>query len=310
VELVALWSFRHNHGASPVNDSPLAERPPKSGRSGSGRSPVLVTGAAGFVGRQIVRALLTGGHPVRALVRSRERAAAVLLSGPDPAAIEILESPDLFSESSARLRSFFSGIDTVIHAAWYVEPGDYLHSPLNFDCLRGTLALARAFAASGGRRFVGIGSCAEYGVLPAARPLSPGPRYAVCKATAFVALSEILPRAGVELVWCRLFHLHGEGEKEGRLVPYLRARLAAGLPAELRDGSQIRDELDVREAGRRIAEIALGRITGPVEIRSGVPVTIREIAEAIADEYRVDGPGARHLAREGGPVCDAAGLAG
>jgi len=50
--------------------------------------------------------------------------------------------------------------------------------------------------------------------------------------------------------WCRLFYLHGEGEDARRLVPYLRAKLIAGEPAELTSGKQIRDYLDVRDAGR------------------------------------------------------------
>ena len=65
-------------------------------------------------------------------------------------------------------------------------------------------------------------------------------------------------------------------------------------PAELSSGSQIRDYLDVREAGRMIVEHALGAGQGPVNICSGTPVTVRELAERIADEY-----GRRDLLRFG-----------
>ncbi len=91
------------------------------------------------------------------------------------------------------------------------------------------------------------------------------------KAAAFTALSQSLPQQGVAFAWCRLFYLYGEGEDARRLVPYLRAKLAAGEPAELTSGRQIRDYLDVREAGRLIVETALGAIQGPVNICSGVP---------------------------------------
>ena len=50
-------------------------------------------------------------------------------------------------------------------------------------------------------------------------------------------------------------------------------------------GRQIRDYLDVGEAGRLIADTALGAMQGPVNICSGVAVTIRALAERIADEY-------------------------
>ena len=68
-------------------------------------------------------------------------------------------------------------------------------------------------------------------------------------------------------------------------MPYLRSRLAAGKPVELTKGDQIRDFLDVREAGRMITEAALGQEQGAVNICSGIPITVRQLAEQIADEY-------------------------
>jgi dTDP-6-deoxy-L-talose 4-dehydrogenase (NAD+) len=68
----------------------------------------------------------------------------------------------------------------------------------------------------------------------------------------------------------------------------------AGEPAELTSGSQIRDYLDVNEAGRMIVETALSAVQGPVNICSGMPITVRQLAEQIADEY-----GRRDLLRFG-----------
>ncbi len=109
-----------------------------------------------------------------------------------------------------------------------------------------------------------------------------------------MALSQWLPSQNVDFVWCRLFYLYGEGEDARRLVPYLRARLATGESAELTSGTQIRDFLDVREAGILIAETALGGEQGPVNVCSGEPITVRQLAEQIADEY-----GRRDLLRFG-----------
>ena len=68
-------------------------------------------------------------------------------------------------------------------------------------------------------------------------------------------------------------------------MPYLRNNLVAGQPVKLTSGKQIRDFLDVREAGQMIAETALGHQQGPVNICSGIAVTVRQLAERIADEY-------------------------
>ncbi len=255
---------------------------------------VLLTGATGFAGRQILKALAAQSVKVRLVVREGKPSK---IEQPDQ--IEsVLVTPDIFFETSGWLNEICNGVDTVIHAAWYAEPGKYLRSPKNLDCLSGTLALAKACVQAGVRRFVGIGTCFEYdlsiGYLSVDTPLKPTTPYAASKAAAFLALSQYLAAAGVEFVWCRLFYLYGVGEDERRLVPYLRNRLSQGEIAELTSGTQVRDFLDVREAGRLIAEIAQGKQQGPVNVCSGQPITIRQLAEQIADEY-----GRRDLLRFG-----------
>jgi nucleoside-diphosphate-sugar epimerase len=59
-------------------------------------------------------------------------------------------------------------------------------------------------------------------------------------------------------------------------------------------GEQVRDFLDVKEAAAMIADVALGHQQGAVNICSGEGLTIRQVAERIADEY-----GRRDLLRFG-----------
>jgi nucleoside-diphosphate-sugar epimerase len=242
---------------------------------------VLLTGAAGFVGRQVLHHLNAAQIPVRAVIRKGSRVEGTA---------ETIETSDLFSETANWWAEASDGIHTVIHVAWYAKPGLYLQSPENLVCLEGTLTMARGCAQAGVRRFVGVGTCFEYDLsaeklLLPDMPLRPTTVYAGAKVAAFFALKHWLPSQGVSFAWCRLFYLFGEGEPDGRLVPYLRARLSAGVPAELSDGEQVRDYLDVREAGRLIVAAALGSDEGPINICSGVSTTVRELAGRIADEY-------------------------
>jgi nucleoside-diphosphate-sugar epimerase len=257
--------------------------------------PVLLTGAGGFVGRQVLAAFAARGVVVRVVLRNGR----VVPAEAADAVERIVTTPDLFAESVEWWQRACEGIDTVVHVAWYAEPGRYLQSPLNLECLEGTLRLARGAVAAGVRRLVGIGTCFEYdlsggGLLTTDTPLRPSTPYAGAKAAAYHALSTFAPTVGVSFAWCRLFYLHGDHEDPRRLVPYLRARLSAGETAELTSGRQVRDFLDVRAAGAWIAELAIGQRTGAVNVCSGVPITVRALAERIADEY-----GRRDLLRFG-----------
>ena len=246
---------------------------------------VLVTGATGFVGRQIMRTLAASDVALIPVVRSGKEGFVNTLRGVE----RIVSSPDIFAEPEDWWVEQCQGVDLVIHAAWYAEPGKYLQAPQNMQCLIGSLTLAKGAAKAGVRRFVGIGTCFEYdltqGVLSVRTPLNPLSPYAAAKAALFFGLSQWLPTQSVEFGWCRLFYLYGEGEDERRLVPYIHKQIQKGEPVELTSGKQIRDYMDVSDAAEKIVEFALCHQTGPVNICSGVPVTVRQLAEQIANQY-------------------------
>ena len=246
---------------------------------------ILVTGATGFVGKHVVRAFSKRAIQLRLVVRDG-RADITDLSSND---CEIVISEDLFAESSQWWAEQCAGIDTVVHLAWYAEPGEYVNSAKNMSCLIGSLNLARGATQAGVKRFIGVGTCFEYdlsaGVLSTDTPLKPTTPYASAKAALYYGLENWLPTHSIEFAWCRLFYLYGEGEDPRRLVAYLRSQLEKGEPAALTSGEQIRDFLDVADAGRLIVDVALSKKTGPVNICSGVPIKVRELAEQIADQY-------------------------
>lgn len=103
---------------------------------------VLVTGATGFVGPKVVRALGAAGHEVRALVRSLKRGARVAPG------CELAKGDVTDAES---LRSAVDGCDAVVHLVAIIRG-----SPADFVRVmeRGTADLLAAARAAGVQRFV------------------------------------------------------------------------------------------------------------------------------------------------------------
>ncbi len=119
---------------------------------------VLVTGAGGYLGSQVVAALAQGAGPRAALVFAHDvRPPTSRLAGVEYAMADI-RSPDLFDLIPAHR------IDTVVHLASVVTPGKDSRRELEYDVdVNGTRNVLQACIATGVRRIVVSSSGAAYG---------------------------------------------------------------------------------------------------------------------------------------------------
>lgn len=109
---------------------------------------VVVTGAAGHVGGNLVRALLAAGRPVRAVVHQDRRA----LAGLD---VEIVSADVL---DPAQLKRAFAGAEVVYHLAAIVSISGDLGGRVTATNVDGVRHAAAAALACGVRRFVHFSS--------------------------------------------------------------------------------------------------------------------------------------------------------
>ncbi len=236
-------------------------------------SRVLLTGATGFVGRHALLALAAAGHEVHAVARRR---------GADVAGVrwheaDLLAGASLVGEVQPEI---------LVHLAWYAEHGKFWTSLENVRWVETSLALLRAFVEAGGRRVVMAGSCAEYQwsreLYHEGAPLAPATLYGAAKHGLHVVAGAVCAQAGVELAWGRLFFLYGPFEAAGRFVPSLVLPLLRGEPATMTEGTQRRDFLHTADAGAAFAALAVRPVTGAVNVASGDPIALRELAQRIA----------------------------
>lgn len=243
---------------------------------------VLVTGARGFIGRHALVTLREQGFEIHAVTHGDPPAPprdgswqwhrADLL---DIAAIEPLVR---------RVRPTH-----LLHFAWDAVPGRYWTSLDNFAWVRASLELLRRFHECGGTRVVMAGTCAEYDwsygyCYEGVTPTNPATTYGVCKLSMQRMLQAYCAETGVSGAWGRIFFLYGPHEHPSRLVSSVVCSLLRGEFARCSVGTQIRDFLHVQDVADGFVALLESDVTGPVNIGSGQPVTLKEVIYAIAAE--------------------------
>lgn len=170
---------------------------------------ILVTGASGFIGLHLVRALAEGGRPVRALVRSDAAEAKVRDAAPE---VEIARG-DLDDVDS--LKRAAEGCELVYHLA-----GTYRGSPaeLHSSHVAGTARMLRVIAPE--TRLVYVSSTSVYGWerdWPADHATPPRPTSPYGKAK-LGAEQLVLARPEGNVVVARPTITYGPGDTSGMLA--------------------------------------------------------------------------------------------
>ncbi len=242
---------------------------------------VLITGATGFIGTHCLRRLLREDCEIHAVNRSGGG------RGADRVNWHVGDLRD--AEQAAALVAQIRPTH-LLHAAWVATPRVYGHSPENQDWLRAGVALADAFGAQGGARFMGIGSSAEYdpGELPCIEdetPIRPATIYGKSKAACWLAVQATAQRYKFSAAWGRLFLPYGPGDPPERLVPTVLAALRAGKPVQTTHGAQRRDFIYAPDAADLLVRLLISKEDGAFNIGTGHATSIRSVIEYLASRF-------------------------
>lgn len=239
---------------------------------------VLVTGAGGFIGRQTLAPLQAAGYEIHA--------ASLTIPEDAPSGIHWY-SHNLLND--AEVNELFSAVRPayLLHLAWYAEPGKFWNAPENRQWVKSGRTLVEAFCCNGGKRAVFAGTCAEYETghgqcLEHQTPLRPATLYGVCKNELHQFAAAFTEQNDLSMAWGRVFHLYGPHEHPGRFVPAVIRSLLRGEEARCTAGTQIRDFMHVRDVASAFAALLSGTADGAVNIASGQPVRLADIARQIA----------------------------
>jgi dTDP-6-deoxy-L-talose 4-dehydrogenase (NAD+) len=235
---------------------------------------IAVTGATGFVGRHVLAEL--SGHAVEVTAITRRVPADA-----SPAArwveLDIARPPN-------RSYELIGAPDVLLHLAWGGLPN--YGSVHHFETeLPAQYAFLSGLVRQGLRAVVAAGTCFEYGLqsgaLRADQETRPNNPYALAKDTLRKQLQQLRTTTPFALTWARLFYLYGEGQAASSLFAQLRRAVEQGEAVfPMSGGEQLRDYMRVEDAAKQLGRLTLDRADlGPVNVCSGVPVSVRSLVE-------------------------------
>ena len=252
---------------------------------------ILVTGAAGLIGRQLVPQLHQAGYEVHAIVHRTE-------PPDDLRAFATWHPADLLSTASRSAVVQSVSAEYLLHLAWpaLVES---LNSGIHQTFLEASRALAREFYLAGGARAVVAGTCFEYdwsdGLCVEDRTaLKPSTVYGASKDQLRQYLGSLAREMDRSWAWGRVFFVHGPHQSPTRFVPAVIQGLLERRPVPCTEGYQIRDYLHTFDVAAAFVRLLESGYDGTCNIGSGEAVSLREIAGHIAD-----GVGGRELLQFG-----------
>jgi UDP-glucose 4-epimerase len=220
----------------------------------------LVTGGAGFIGSNLVAALVARGDTVRVIDN--------LATGHWGLVRRLVREPDMVEQRTADIRDreavedAVRGIDVIFHEAALGSVPRSVENPIDSNAVNvgGTVTVLDCARRAGVRRVIFAASSSAYGdtaTLPKHEGMPPSPLspYAVTKVTCESYMRVFAKLYGIETLSLRYFNVFGpnqlpEGPYAAAIPRFIKAALT-GAPVQVYgDGEQTRDFCFVDNAVR------------------------------------------------------------
>ena len=275
---------------------------------------LLVTGGAGFIGRNLIAHLRRSGDPLAITVLDDE-------SLGDRRALDGLDAAFVAGDvrDPRALERVVPGHDAVVHLAAHTRVDGSIADPAHdfevnalgsFRLLQACRrhGVRRVIAASTGGAILGEAPVPVQEAMPAC-PLAP---YGASKLAMEGYLSAFGGAYGLSTLALRFSNVYGpgSGHKDSVVARFCRQLLAGAELTINGDGSQVRDFLYVADLAEGIRQALLREPTGVLQLGSGRPTRLTELLALLVEAAGVAPPQVRHAAPRPGEVratwCDVA----
>jgi len=247
---------------------------------------ILVTGASGFVGANLVRCFLKKGAHISILKRWQSN----LWRIKDIAGQVSVYNADLLDQAGLDRAVKRISPEIILHAATYggyvVQDNASRILKTNFD---GTVNLLSSCLKNGFELFINTGSSSEYGIkdspMRESDLLEPITIYGVSKAAASIYCQSMARKYGLPIVTLRLFSPYGYFDDKSRLVSYIILSCLENKTVNIASPNSVRDFIfieDVVDAYEKTMEKS-DKVGGSIfNIGSGKQCSVERLAAKIS----------------------------
>lgn len=244
----------------------------------------FVTGASGFIGSYLVKALVNDNHQVLCLKRPTSD-----LSNLDDYAEKVNWTNTTEAWQNA-FREFNPNI--VYNLAWNgVSSTDRINWEMQISNIQLQQEILDLVLETECKKFVGIGSQSEYGnfenKIDENYPINPKTAYAATKVASLTILKSFCEINDIEWYWFRLFPVFGPHETEKWLIPSLIKNIFTQDSMDFTPGEQKLAYLYVGECAKAIEmPINITGKSGIYNVCSNNPLSLKELVTMIRDKIK------------------------
>ena len=242
---------------------------------------VIVTGAAGYIGRHVVKNLLDQGHDVTAVdfhfeeVDARAKTSEVDIFSEDKDIYFKLGEPDL-----------------CIHLAW--KDGFQHNSSVHIENLSKHFIFLKQLIDRGCKNIAVMGTMHEVGYwegqITAETPCNPMSQYGIAKNALRQSLLQYVKNKDVNLFWLRAYYIMGDDLRNCSIFTKLLQAAEEGKENfPFTSGKNQYDFIDVHELAKQIVAASTQETyTGIINVCSGKPVSLKDKVSEFIKEKKLD----------------------
>jgi nucleoside-diphosphate-sugar epimerase len=244
------------------------DTPPKS-------SQIIVTGATGFIGQNLVRHFLNNNYQVIATARNSKKAERFDWFND----VQFIESDQHKSNFPLKIEK-----DTgLVHLAWQGLPN--YESLFHFEeNLQFNYHFVKSLVLRGVQQVLITGTCFEYGFqsgpIPSNAKTEPSNPYALAKDCLRKQLAFLNKFHPFCFQWARLFYMHGLGQNKKSLLSQLDSAISNNESVfNMSGGEQLRDYLPIESVVNQLFDLYTCKKHGVFNVCSGIPISVRRLVD-------------------------------